>query len=58
MSALWPKGPRQWVLVPGKGIEPLTRSLQGCRSATELDRRIWFEITYGCWLSIHASEHL
>lgn len=41
MSALGPKGPRQWVLVPGKGIEPLTRSLQGCRSATELDRQIW-----------------
>ncbi len=29
-------------MVPGKGIEPLTRSLQGCRSATELDRRIWW----------------
>lgn len=33
-----------WVLVPVKGIEPLTRSLQGCRSATELDRQIWFRI--------------
>lgn len=29
-------------MVPGKGIEPLTRSLQGCRSATELDRLIWW----------------
>ena len=26
------------VMVPGKGIEPLTRCLQGSRSATELDR--------------------
>ena len=32
------------ILVPGKGIEPLTRSLQGCRSATELDRLIWCKL--------------
>lgn len=43
MSASWPKVPAGWVLVPGKGIEPLTRSLQGYRSATELDRLIWLD---------------
>ena len=39
--AIWPKVPAGWVLVPGKGIEPLTHCLQGNRSATELDRLDW-----------------